>query len=83
MKDICCRYPQYYAARKLYYNIKKERKLVTADGEIGMVARKGDLLWRHRLRQELHHAIPGSPADEERRFLQPYHHPHYRPKPIR
>ncbi|MGL5036541.1 MAG: type I restriction endonuclease subunit R, partial [Aeromonas sp.] len=23
---ICCRYPQYYAARKLYYNIKKERK---------------------------------------------------------
>lgn len=23
---IVCRYPQYYAARKLYYNIKKERK---------------------------------------------------------
>lgn len=23
---ICCRYPQYYAARKLYFNIKKERK---------------------------------------------------------
>ncbi|MEZ8608236.1 type I restriction endonuclease subunit R [Vibrio sp. 10N.239.311.G01] len=23
---ICCRYPQYYAARKLYYNIDKERK---------------------------------------------------------
>lgn len=23
---LCCRYPQYYAARKLYYNIKQERK---------------------------------------------------------
>lgn len=23
---ICCRYPQYYAARKLYYSIKKARK---------------------------------------------------------
>ncbi|MEZ8086703.1 type I restriction endonuclease subunit R [Vibrio sp. 1S139] len=23
---VCCRYPQYYAARKLYYNIDKERK---------------------------------------------------------
>ncbi|MUH94996.1 HsdR family type I site-specific deoxyribonuclease [Aliivibrio fischeri] len=23
---ICCRYPQYYAARKLYFNIKKEGK---------------------------------------------------------
>ncbi|MGL5093633.1 MAG: type I restriction endonuclease subunit R, partial [Aeromonas sobria] len=30
---ICCRYPQYYAARKLYYNIKKERKLIAANGE--------------------------------------------------
>ncbi|EJV9415133.1 HsdR family type I site-specific deoxyribonuclease [Vibrio vulnificus] len=31
---LCCRYPQYYAARKLYYNIKKERKVVDAKGEI-------------------------------------------------
>ncbi|MGM3183540.1 type I restriction endonuclease subunit R [Dickeya oryzae] len=31
---ICCRYPQYYAARKLYYNIKKERRQVAADGEL-------------------------------------------------
>jgi len=30
---ICCRYPQYYAARKLYYNIKKERKQIAASGE--------------------------------------------------
>ncbi|MGL5093564.1 MAG: type I restriction endonuclease subunit R, partial [Aeromonas sobria] len=30
---ICCRYPQYYAARKLYYNIKKERKQIAANGE--------------------------------------------------
>ena len=30
---ICCRYPQYYAARKLYYNINKERKQITANGE--------------------------------------------------
>lgn len=30
---ICCRYPQYYAARKLYYNIKKQRKQITASGE--------------------------------------------------
>ncbi|HGM9746662.1 TPA: type I restriction endonuclease subunit R [Proteus mirabilis] len=30
---VCCRYPQYYAARKLYYNIEKERKQITADGE--------------------------------------------------
>lgn len=30
---VCCRYPQYYAARKLYYNIKKERKQVAANGE--------------------------------------------------
>lgn len=29
---LCCRYPQYYAARKLYYNIKKERKVVGANG---------------------------------------------------
>ncbi|SFQ34086.1 type I restriction endonuclease subunit R [Enterovibrio norvegicus] len=31
---LCCRYPQYYAARKLYYNIKKERKVLDAKGEI-------------------------------------------------
>ncbi|WP_259559766.1 type I restriction endonuclease subunit R [Shewanella baltica] len=30
---ICCRYPQYYAARKLYYNIKTERKQINANGE--------------------------------------------------
>lgn len=30
---ICCRYPQYYAARKLYYNIKKERKQIATNGE--------------------------------------------------
>ncbi|MCX2534838.1 HsdR family type I site-specific deoxyribonuclease [Plesiomonas shigelloides] len=29
---ICCRYPQYYAARKLYYNIKKERKQLNEQG---------------------------------------------------
>lgn len=29
---ICCRYPQYYAGRKLYYNIKKERKQLNAQG---------------------------------------------------
>ncbi|MGL5603779.1 MAG: type I restriction endonuclease, partial [Plesiomonas sp.] len=29
---ICCRYPQYYAARKLYYNIKKERKQINDSG---------------------------------------------------
>ncbi|WP_416041737.1 type I restriction endonuclease subunit R [Edwardsiella ictaluri] len=29
---ICCRYPQYYAARKLYYNIRKERKQLNAQG---------------------------------------------------
>ena len=23
---ICCRYPQYYAARKLYYSIERARK---------------------------------------------------------
>ncbi len=31
-EKLCCRYPQYYAARKLYYNIKKERKVVDASG---------------------------------------------------
>ncbi|EJA3104254.1 type I restriction endonuclease subunit R [Vibrio vulnificus] len=31
---LCCRYPQYYAARKLYYNIKKERKVTDAGGNI-------------------------------------------------
>ncbi|EOX3090813.1 type I restriction endonuclease subunit R [Vibrio cholerae] len=31
-EKLCCRYPQYYAARKLYYNIKKERKEVDASG---------------------------------------------------
>ncbi len=30
---IVCRYPQYYAARKLYVNIKKERKLPSLDGK--------------------------------------------------
>lgn len=30
---IVCRYPQYYAARKLYENIKKERKLPSLDGK--------------------------------------------------
>ncbi|EGR1131760.1 type I restriction endonuclease subunit R [Vibrio cholerae] len=31
-EKLCCRYPQYYAARKLYYNIKKERKELDASG---------------------------------------------------
>jgi len=31
---IVCRYPQYYAARKLYENIKKERKVIAADGNV-------------------------------------------------
>ena len=35
---ICCRYPQYYAARKLYYNIKKERKqLVSRPDSTGLM----------------------------------------------
>ncbi|MGY4013003.1 type I restriction endonuclease subunit R [Aeromonas molluscorum] len=35
---ICCRYPQYYAARKLYYNIKKERKqLVSRPDSTGVM----------------------------------------------
>ncbi|MGY0149059.1 type I restriction endonuclease subunit R [Edwardsiella tarda] len=29
---ICCRYPQYYAARRLYFNIKKERKQLNEQG---------------------------------------------------
>lgn len=33
-QKVCCRYPQYYAARKLYYNIKKERKVVDAAGNV-------------------------------------------------
>ncbi|WP_038182171.1 type I restriction endonuclease subunit R [Vibrio rhizosphaerae] len=33
-QKICCRYPQYYAARKLYYNIRKERKVLDAEGNI-------------------------------------------------
>ncbi|KMT66931.1 type I restriction endonuclease subunit R [Catenovulum maritimum] len=32
---IVCRYPQYYAARKLYENIKKERKLPNGQGGSG------------------------------------------------
>jgi type I restriction enzyme R subunit len=32
---IVCRYPQYYAARKLYENIKKERKLSNGEGGSG------------------------------------------------
>lgn len=32
---IVCRYPQYYAARKLYENIKKERKLPNGEGGTG------------------------------------------------
>ena len=32
---IVCRYPQYYAARKLYENIKKERKLPNGEGGSG------------------------------------------------
>lgn len=35
---ICCRYPQYYAARKLYYNIKRERKqLVSRPDSTGVM----------------------------------------------
>ncbi|KUI97382.1 type I restriction endonuclease subunit R [Vibrio sp. MEBiC08052] len=33
-QKICCRYPQYYAARKLYYNIRKERKVLDAGGNV-------------------------------------------------
>ncbi|MGF1792895.1 HsdR family type I site-specific deoxyribonuclease [Photobacterium profundum] len=33
---ICCRYPQYYAARKLYFNIKKERKAIDAKSGINI-----------------------------------------------
>ncbi|WP_286235356.1 type I restriction endonuclease subunit R [Thalassotalea sediminis] len=32
---IVCRYPQYYAARKLFENIKKERKLPNGEGGSG------------------------------------------------
>lgn len=38
---IVCRYPQYYAARKLFENIKIERKLTSADGSIGGGSGKG------------------------------------------
>ncbi|WP_435273791.1 type I restriction endonuclease subunit R [Psychrobium sp. nBUS_13] len=38
---IVCRYPQYYAARKLFDNIKKERKLITADGNVAGGSGKG------------------------------------------
>ncbi|MGL6388921.1 type I restriction endonuclease [Aeromonas hydrophila] len=31
---ICCRYPQYYAARKLYYNIKKERRQLVSRPDV-------------------------------------------------
>lgn len=38
---IVCRYPQYYAARKLFENIKKERKLIAADGTVQGGSGKG------------------------------------------
>ncbi|TMO65401.1 type I restriction endonuclease [Pseudoalteromonas aurantia] len=38
---IVCRYPQYYAARKLFENIKKERKLLTAGGNVEGGSGKG------------------------------------------
>ena len=38
---IVCRYPQYYAARKLFENIKKERKLIADDGSIQGGSGKG------------------------------------------
>ncbi|MBQ4849833.1 type I restriction endonuclease subunit R [Pseudoalteromonas sp. MMG012] len=38
---IVCRYPQYYAAKKLFENIKKERKLLTAGGNVEGGSGKG------------------------------------------
>ena len=38
---IVCRYPQYYAARKLFENIKKERKLISANGSVEGGSGKG------------------------------------------
>lgn len=74
-EKIVCRYPQFYAARKLYENIRQHRK--RSDGT-GATAR-GHLLRRHRLRQELHHALPHPAADEECRFREPDHRADHRP----
>ncbi|KZN41037.1 type I restriction endonuclease subunit R [Pseudoalteromonas luteoviolacea] len=38
---IVCRYPQYYAARKLFENIKKERKVIAVDGTVEGGSGKG------------------------------------------
>lgn len=38
---IVCRYPQYYAARKLFDNIKKERKVISVDGIVEGGSGKG------------------------------------------
>ncbi|QBG34792.1 type I restriction endonuclease subunit R [Litorilituus sediminis] len=38
---IVCRYPQYYAARKLFDNIKKERKVISVDGNVEGGSGKG------------------------------------------
>ncbi len=38
---IVCRYPQYYAARKLFDNIKKERKVISVDGTVEGGSGKG------------------------------------------
>jgi type I restriction enzyme R subunit len=71
-EKILCRYPQYYAATKLYRNILQHRKP-------GRRRQGRHLLWRDRLRQELHHALPGALADAERGSLQPDHRPDHRP----
>jgi type I restriction enzyme R subunit len=52
-EKILCRYPQYYAATKLYRNI-------LSAPEAGRRRQGRHLFWGDGLRQELHHAVPGA-----------------------
>lgn len=68
-EKIVCRYPQYYAATKLYANIKQHMKVLDANGKFDEsdALREGwYVLWGNWLWQELYHAV-FSPSTDERR----------------
>jgi len=71
-EKIVCRYPQYYAATKLFENIKLPSTSPWRwEG--------WDLLWCDGLRQEFYHALPHATADEKRGLCQSDHCVDHRP----
>ena len=71
-EKILCRYPQYYAATKLYQNILQHMK-PQGDGK------GGTYFGATGCGKSFHHVVPGAAVDEERGSGQPDHRVDHRP----